>query len=104
MLAGIVIKIALGAAVIALGLVVWFKRKITILHENQYKNVKEEDIPAYARLIGIGMMLVGAGLILSGILDFFFPRFWWISLSAGIVSGLTVMYISEVKYNGSVFG
>ena len=104
MLAGIVIKIAVGAVCIALGLVLWFKRKVTILHENQYKNVKEEDIPAFARMIGIGLCVVGAGIITSGILDFFFPKFWWISFTAGFVVGLAIMYIAEVKYNGSVLG
>ena len=104
MIAGVIVKEAVGLLLIVLGLVLWIGQKVSILHAYHYKNVKEEDLPAYCRLMGIGLMLIGLGIAVSGILDLFYSALWWIPTVVGFVLGLTVLFIAQKKYNGSIMG
>ena len=102
MILGSIIEMAVGALCIVLGLLVWLKRKVSILHSYHYKNVKEEDLPVYCRLVGIGLALIGLGIVLTGILNIFELSLWWIPLLVGFVAGGTVFVYAQKKYNGSI--
>ena len=104
MLLGIIIDLAVGALCVILGMLIWKKQKVSLLHDYHYKNVKKEDIPAYTRQMGIGLVIIGAGIILTGLINLASSSFWWIPLLAGFVLGLAVMYTAQKKYNGSVLG
>ena len=101
MIIGVGIEAAVGLLCIVLGYLLWKKQKVSILHDYHYKNVKEEDIPAYARLMGIGLTLIGAGICLTGVLELLYSPFWWIALVAGFVLGLIVINKAQKKYNGT---
>lgn len=103
MLFGAIIFFAVGSACIILGFLIWKKQKLSLLHDYHYQNVKKEDVPAYTRQIGAGMIVLGAGIAAAGIFEFVSLSFWWIPLAAGIVIGLIVMYRAQKKYNGSFF-
>ena len=66
--------------------------------------MKKEDIPAYTRQMGIGIILIGAGIGLDGFLTFLDSPYWWVPLAAGIVLGAVVMYRAQKKYTGSIMG
>ena len=104
MIFGVIIEAGVGAVIIVMGLLLWLKQKISILHDYHYKHVKKADIPAYTRQVGIGLIIVGAGIVLTGILNLFYSPLWWIPLTAGFVIGLAVLYKAQKKYNGSVLG
>ena len=104
MIVGVIVKEAVGVLIIVLGLVLWFGRKVSILHAYHYKNVKKESIPAYCRLMGIGLSVIGVGICGSGVLDLLYSALWWIPLVVGFLVGLTIVYVAQKKYNGSVFG
>ena len=103
MIFGVVVDIAVGLLCIVLGFLIWKREKINFLHDYHYRNVKEEDIPAYTRLMGIGMILIGSGVVVTGILNLFYFRFWWIGLLVGTVLGVIIMNKAQKKYNGSWF-
>ena len=104
MIVGFMIDLICGLLCIAGGLMIWKKQKISLLHDYHYRNVEEADIPAYTRRMGIGLILVGLGCILTGVLHLFDSSLWWIPMSAGFVSGLFVLHKAQMKYNGSWFG
>ena len=104
MILGVIIDLAVGAVCIILGMLLWKKQKLSILHDYHYKNVKEKDIPAYTHQVGIGFVIIGAGIILTGLLNLAYSSFWWIPLLAGIFSGIAIIYTAQKKYNGSVLG
>ena len=101
MIFGVITELAVGLLCIVMGLVIWLKRKASLIHESQYKNVKEADLPAYTRLVGIGLIAIGAGIIAAGALNLFASPFWWVPLVLGFAAGLLVLGRAQKKYNGS---
>ncbi|MBQ6334533.1 MAG: DUF3784 domain-containing protein [Erysipelotrichaceae bacterium] len=102
MILGVVIEFAVGMICVVLGLLLWKKQKVSILHDYHYKHVKKTDITAYTRQIGIGLIIIGAGIIASGLLDIAYSPLWWIPLLAGFVIGLFMIVVAQKKYNGSL--
>ena len=103
MILGVLIELIVGTICIVLGVLLWKKQMLSILHDYHYRNVKKDDIPAYTRKMGTGLIIIGAGIIITGLLDILCPCIWWIPLLIGFVSGLCVIYKAQKKYNGSVF-
>ena len=102
MIFGVIIDLAVGALCVVLGLLVWKKQKVSILHDYHYKNVRKSDLPAYTRQIGIGLIIIGLGIIITGFLNLADSSLWWISLLAGFIVGLIILYKAQKKYNGSI--
>ena len=103
MIFGFIVELAVGLLCIILGSIIWKKQKISLVHNYHYKHVKEKDIPAYTKLVGIGLSLIGAGICVTGVLNLVKSVFWWIPMAAGFVAGLLVMNKAQKKYNGSWF-
>ena len=103
MIVGVITELAVGLLCIVLGLVIWKKQKVSLVHEYHYKNVKKDDIPAYTRLLGIGLILIGIGICGTGLLNLFESSFWWIPMLIGFAAGIIVMNKAQKKYNGSWF-
>ena len=80
------------------------KQRSTILHDYHYKYVKKDDIPAYTRQMGIGLIITGAGIIITGLFNLVYSALWWIPLLTGFVIGSVAIYRTQKKYNGSVLG
>ena len=104
MIFGVITELAVGAICIVLGILLWKKQRITILHDYHYKHVKKDDIPAYTRQMGIGLIIIGAGIIITGLLNLAYSALWWIPLLTGFVIGSVAIYRTQKKYNGSVLG
>lgn len=103
MIFGFIVEAAVGLLCIVIGLLIWLKQKASFLHEYHYKNVKQADMPAYTRLIGVGLIVIGAGVIITGVCNLFEWSFWWAPLAAGFIAGLIVLNRAQKKYNGSWF-
>lgn len=104
MIVGTIISFAVGALCVVLGALLWKEQMLSLLHEYHYKNVKKEDIPAYTRQMGIGLILVGCGIFVTGLLNLALSPLWWIPLVLGFAAGFIVIFRAQKKYNGSVLG
>ena len=104
MILGAIIEFVVGVICIVMGVLLWKKQKVSILHDYHYKHVKKLDIPAYTRQMGIGLIIIGAGIIITGLLNLAYSSLWWIPLLAGFVIGLVIIILAQKKYNGSVLG
>ena len=102
MIIGCVIEFAAGLLCVIIGLQIWLKQKVSLLHDYHYRNVKEADLPAYTRAMGIGLVVIGAGVCIAGVLNLFESSLWWVSMLAGFVIGLIIIFRTQKKYNGSV--
>lgn len=95
---------AIGIVLIVLGLVTWKKQTTVFLHSYHYNKVKEEDVPAYTRLMGIGQIIIGAGFCLTGVLKLFVSgTLSWVFLIAGLAGGLPFIHKAQKGLNGSWF-
>ena len=104
MLVEVIVYAAVGILLVVLGLVIWKKQKIGLIHEYHYKNVKPEDVPAYTRQIGIGLIVIGAGLCATGAACIFVQSAAsLLALVPGFVIGLIVLHKAQMRYNGSWF-
>ena len=103
MIIGVLTEEAVGILCIVLGAVLWKKQKVSLVHEYHYKNVKKDDIPAYTRLLGIGLIAIGAGICVAGLFNWLESSFWWIPMLVGFIAGFAVMNKAQKTYNGSWF-
>ena len=103
MIFGMIVECAVGLFCVILGLVIWLKQKASLIHEYHYKNVKQADLPAYTRLVGVSLIVIGAGVIATGIMNLFESKLWWIPLVIGFIAGFIVMNRAQKKYNGAWF-
>ncbi len=103
MIVGVITELAVGSLCIILGLVIWKKQKVSLVHDYHYQNVKKEDLPAYSRLLGIGQILIGIGICVTGLLNWLKSSLWWIPMLIGFIAGFIVLNKAQKKYNGSWF-
>ena len=103
MIIGLLVEFGVGMLCIVMGLLIWKKERISLIHDYHFRNVRKEDIPSYCRLIGIGLILIGAGICITGILDLSGSAFWWIPMLSGMITGILVMNRAQKRYNGSWF-
>lgn len=96
-------ELVLGLFIIAIGLAN-IKGNISTIHWYNRRRITEENAPKYGRVIGTGMVLVGAGLVVS----FFVLTFWRetvadvIGLTMGL-AGFSVCLYGQFKYNKGIF-
>ncbi len=95
---------AVGIVLIVLGVLTWKKQTTAFLHSYHYKKVKEEDLPAYTKGMGVGQIIIGAGFCLTGILKHFTEgSLSWAGLIAGLAAGLPFILKAQKAFNKSWF-
>ena len=100
----------LGVILIVLG-IMNMKGNISSLHWYHRQRVTEEDRKPFGKLVGLGTLIIGIALVISGIL------FWisevtateiWLIIGCvitvvGIVVGLFLSFYAMIKYNKGIF-
>ena len=105
-----IIAILLGVVCIVIG-ILNVLGNVSMLHAYHRKRVSAEDLPAFARLIGIGTILCGVGILMMGILTTLAnaldaPIYETVGsgvLIAMLVVGLGISFFAMKKYNKGVF-
>lgn len=101
MLLGLIVFLLVGLVCLAFGLALWKKQKIGLIHEYHTRNVKPEDIPAYTRLMGVALLVIGAGCAVTGVTVFILEAaLGWLAFPAGFIVGLALIVRAQKKYNG----
>lgn len=95
-----VVLFGTGILFVWLGILIWKKQKISLIHSYHYAKVKEEDKKAYTSTMGKSTALIGMGCILSGILN---SEYSWIPFAGCFILALVFIYIAQRKYNGGLF-
>ena len=84
---------------------------ISSLHSYHRHRVREEDKKPFGRLVGIGTLLIGASVVLYGVLFFIYEKTGAVALItvgiaeliAGIAVGLGISFYAMIKYNKGIF-
>ena len=109
MLGGI-IYIVVGILFIIIG-ILNTKGNISMIHSYHINNIKEEDIKPFGKLMGLGMLVVGSFLAISGVFLAIFEStnnslcmtLSNILMIAGFVIGIPICFYAVKKYNKRIF-
>ena len=95
---------AVGIVLIVFGFLTWKKQTVAFLHRYHYKNVKEEEIPAYTKRMGIGQIIIGTAFCLAALLRFLSKRTASRAVFlSGLAAGLVLIMKAQSRHNGSLF-
>lgn len=95
--------ISLGVIITILG-IFNYKGNIGSVHWYNRRNVTKENAPKYAKLIGMGTIIMGIGLVLSSIFQVIFKMEELSYIVIGsIVIGFSFILYAQIKYNRGLF-
>ena len=89
-----ILILVLGVFITGIGLVNMMGN-ISTIHSYNRKNVKEEDVPAYGKTVGLGTVIIGLSLILAFIWEGF-------KAEIGLILGLGFILYGQIKYNKGI--
>lgn len=100
----------LGIVLIVIG-IVNMKGNISTLHWYHRQRVTEADRKPFGKLVGLGTLIIGVTMILSGVLFFSFEQtqeapfmiVGTVLTIGGIVVGLGLSFYAMIKYNKGIF-
>ena len=102
MLFACILVAAVGIICAVLGLLLWKKEKIGLLHDYHYDNVAEADKPAFCALSGMGVLAIGIGLLVTAVLLAVTDHAAsFLAFAAGFAAGLGLLLYAGKKYNVS---
>lgn len=93
-----------GILFLYLGWEIWKKEKINLIHDYHHEKVKDIDKKAYTGQMGKAMLIIGVGILLTGIFDFITTSLigWWF-FAVSFIIGLAMVIYAQVKYNHGIF-
>ena len=101
-----IIQILIGVILIIIG-ISNRKGNISLLHSYHRKRVKKEDELPFGKKIGLGTIIIGITIIISGILELLLNQsFQYITdiiLITGFIPGLIIIIYALFKYNKGIF-
>ena len=101
MLIGLIVFLGVGILFFVLGWLLWKKQRIDLVNAWHTRNVKQEDVPAYTKLMGLSLIAIGASCAVTGIVACILEEtLGWLALPAGFVAGFALIWKAQRKYNG----
>jgi hypothetical protein len=99
-IAGVLVTGGVGIVIARLGWLVWKKQKLTLLHDYHTDKVSPENRPAFCKLSGNGLIVIGVGALLSAaLLGLTGSACSFICFAAGFAAGLAMLIKAGRKYN-----
>ncbi len=98
-----IVMLVLGIVISVMG-IVNMTGNISTIHSYNRRKVKEEDIPKYGRLVGMGTLIIGASVVVDCVLlqlSLTLPA--TVITVAAIVVGLALILYAQIKYNKGIF-
>ena len=100
MFIGVAVVAAVGIVCAVLGLLLWKKEKIGLLHDYHYAAVTEENKKDFCRLSGQGVLCIGIGLLVTAVLLAVTDHpASFLAFAAGFAAGLGLLLYAGKKYN-----
>lgn len=97
---GLLLNLLIGLLICFNGSRIWIKRSIQIIHGNARTKIRDEDIPFYARAVGLSLIIVGLGIVIAGISAYFgYAGEGYILLGVLFVIALAIFIRAQKKYN-----
>ena len=89
-----------GFVLVILGYLIWKKEKISLLHSYHYDKVSEENKKIFCMLSGVGVLIIGMGILMTGIIIGITDSPWsFMAFATGFVVGLIMLIYAGARYN-----
>ena len=100
MYTGLFVTASVGILFVILGLLIWKKEKITLLHDYHYDKVSESDKSSFCKLSGQGLTLSGVALLITALLlGITESPHSFVVFAVGFIIGIGMMIYAGKKYN-----
>lgn len=102
--------VIIGVIIIIIG-IINRKGNVSMLHSYHRKRVSDDDMLPFGKMVGLGMIIIGIGLIITGGLlfastllkeDIYSTLATAISI-VGLVIGSIIAFYAMIKYNKGIF-
>jgi len=100
----LILLVAAGSLFVFLGWRIWKKEQITLIHDYHYTKVTQADKKPYTEKMGKAAILMGAGMLLTGVINFASSTtYGWVAFAICFIAGLIIMVLAQIKYNHGLF-
>ena len=97
---GIAVTGIVGVIILILGILLWKKEMITLLHDYHVDKVSPENRKAFCKLSGIGLIVIGVSLLITAVvLGFTDSAYSYLVFALGFAVGLAFLIKAGAKYN-----
>ena len=97
---GVIMTGGVGVIFAVMGWLLWKKEKLSLMHNYHVDKVSAENRPAFCKLSGIGLIVIGVGLLITAvILGITDSAYSFLFFAACYVAGLTMLITVGTKYN-----
>ena len=97
---GVIMTGGVGVIFAVMGWLLWKKEKLSLMHNYHVDKVSAENRPAFCKLSGIGLIVIGVGLLITAvILGITDSAYSFLFFAACYVAGLTMLITAGTKYN-----
>ena len=106
----LIVSLAIGIVLMIMG-VFNIKGNVSMLHKYHTKRVAPEDIKPFGKLVGIGSIIAGDGLVMKSLFSFISQSLCNHTLDAvgtalliaSLVIGIGLILFAMIKYNKGIF-
>ena len=105
-----IVEFLIGVICVVIG-ILNTKGNISLLHSYHTHRVTEENRIPFGKTIGLGTIIIGCSVILSGILSVlalivkknFYATLGETVLTIGLIAGIVIIFYALFKYNKGIF-
>lgn len=97
---GVITTGGAGVIIVVLGWLIWKKEKLSLMHDYHVDKVSVENRPAFCKLSGTGLIVMGTGLLITAvILGITDSAYSFLCFAVCFAAGLAMLIIAGAKYN-----
>ena len=96
----LILFVCIGLLLLGIGLLLWKRQRISLIHSYHYSRVRQEDYPAYTARMGKACLVMGLGCLLCGVLSLVWTIGWaFLIFGLFFLAGCLMMLSAQRRYN-----
>ena len=92
-----------GVLMLILAYAIGVKKKINLMHDYHIQRIKPQDVDAYVKTIGLGLLIIALGFLVFVGINLLLQNASVLIIFLGFAIGISIMVYAQYKYNGGIF-